>query len=324
MSDDFERAISDLLNQSPSTQEKFSQPSPIIKFPINQIKLGSRFRKEDGELTGLIESIKKNGLINPILLTPEGELIAGYRRYLACKKLGMKTIDAKIVEVGDVKELEMDENLARKDFTLSEKAEIAEFLLNKEKELARQRMRLGGARKSELTALEKGRALDKVAKRLGLSRPTLRKIMEIYASGREDLIQKMDKTGKVDPIYRELKKPKTYINSSKISQLALELLIKKLAHLPEAEDQPTLRELKQKYFIYQQVRILHKNAPGWILNQAKKQQIELSPKELDELKKALGKADKYLLRKMVKILERYYEEWGKRNNKQTSKAFLNR
>jgi len=320
MSDDF---VS-LLNEPSLTPEKFSQPSKIIQFPINQIKVGSRFRKEVGELTGLIESIKKNGLINPILLTPEGELIAGYRRYLACKKLEMETIDAKIVDVGDVKELEMDENLARKDFTLSEKAEIAEFLLKKEKELARQRMRLGGARKSELADLEKGRALDKVAKRLGLSRPTLRKIMEIYASGREDLIQKMDKTGKVDPVYRKLKTPKTDIYFNKLSQTELEELIKNLISQPEAKDHPILQELKRRYIVYQPVKILHKQAISWIFQQAKKQQIELTQKELDELKKALEKADKYLLRKMVKILERYYEEWGKRNNKQTSKSFLNR
>jgi len=308
MSDDFERAISYFLNESPSSPEKFSHPSKIIQFPINQIKVGSRFRDDVGDLTPLIESIKERGLLHPILITPKGELIAGYRRYLACKELGMVSIEAKIVEVGDVKELEMDENLARKDFTLSEKAEIAEFLLKKEKELARQRMRLGGARKSELSDLEKGRALDKVAKRLGLSRPTLRKIMEIYASGREELIQKMDKTGKVDPVYRKLKTLKTDIYFNKLSQTELEELIKNLISQPEAEDHPILQELKRRYIVYQPVKILHKQAISWIFQQAKKQQIELSPKELDELKKALGKADKYLLRKIVKILERYYEE----------------
>jgi len=150
-----------------------------------------------------------------------------------------------------------------------------------EKELARQRMRLGGARKSELTDLEKGWALDKVAKKLGLSRPTLRKIMEIYASGREDLIQKMDKTGKVDPVYRELKNPKTYIKFSKSSQLALlalEAHIKKLVSHPEAKDHPILQELKRRYIVYQPVKILHKQAISWIFQQAKMQQIELSQK----------------------------------------------
>ena len=55
MSDDF---VS-LLNEPSLTPEKFSQPSKIIQFPINQIKVGSRFRDDVGDLAPLIESIKE-------------------------------------------------------------------------------------------------------------------------------------------------------------------------------------------------------------------------------------------------------------------------
>jgi len=307
MSNDFERAISDLLNQSPSTPEKFSQPSKMIQFPINQIKVGPRFRDDVGDLTPLIESIKERGLLHPILITPKGELIAGYRRYLAYKELGMESIDAKIVDVGDVKELEMDENLARKDFTLSEKAEIAEFLLNKEKELARQRMRLGGARKSELSDSEKGRALEKVARRLGLSRPTLQKAMEVVASGREDLIKEMDQTGRVDPIYRKLKNPKsTSSNLARFSQPELEFKIEAILEIMEEADNPDFIALKQEYSIYKSLERLNQKVIFRIIETAEKQGLALGEEQVNELREAQAKAVKhYFKKRVIKALELY-------------------
>ena len=249
---------------------------------------------------------KKNGLINPILLTSEGELIAGYRRYLACKKLGMKTIDAKIVEVEDLKELEIDENLARKDFTLSEKAEIAEFLLNKEKELARQRMRLGGARKSELSDSEKGRALEKVARRLGLSRPTLQKAMEVVASGREDLIKEMDQTGRVDPIYRKLKNPKSTSNLTCFSQTELEFKIEAILEIMEEADNPDFIALKQEFLIYKSLERLNQKVIFRIIETAEKHGLALGEEQVNELREAQAKAVKhYFKKRVIKTLELY-------------------
>lgn len=67
---------------------------------VGSIKSEFNIRFEDDEKSyELMESIRDNGLIHPITVKSEGNgylLIAGNRRFEACKKLGMKTINARI------------------------------------------------------------------------------------------------------------------------------------------------------------------------------------------------------------------------------------
>lgn len=94
-----------------------------MKIAINLIKVDDkiRIRKEIGNLQPLVESIGKVGLINPILIDEQSNLIAGYRRLEACKKLNMEEVEVKIVEFGGdmLKKLDVElaENFFRKDFT---------------------------------------------------------------------------------------------------------------------------------------------------------------------------------------------------------------
>uniref|UniRef100_UPI00164242F3 ParB N-terminal domain-containing protein n=1 Tax=Bacillus thuringiensis TaxID=1428 RepID=UPI00164242F3 len=52
---------------------------------IKKIKVSDRIRKEFGNIEELANDIKENGLINPPVVTPDHELIAGERRLRACK-----------------------------------------------------------------------------------------------------------------------------------------------------------------------------------------------------------------------------------------------
>lgn len=55
-------------------------------------------------LEELATSIKSQGLLNPIIVRPKGEryqLIAGYSRWLACKKFGINKIKARVVYFDD-------------------------------------------------------------------------------------------------------------------------------------------------------------------------------------------------------------------------------
>ncbi len=96
-----------------------------------------RIRKDLGNLEPLKESIKKFGLFYPIILTPEYELIAGQRRLEAIKQLGWTSIDALILNPSsklDRFEMEVEENMVRKEFSLKEIEMILEkrkFLLQK-------------------------------------------------------------------------------------------------------------------------------------------------------------------------------------------------
>ena len=71
-----------------------------LKVPLGRIKvLPGRARKDFGKIPELAESIKTNGLINPIYVADDpakGEgwyvLVAGERRYRACMMAGLKEV----------------------------------------------------------------------------------------------------------------------------------------------------------------------------------------------------------------------------------------
>jgi ParB family chromosome partitioning protein len=81
----------------------------------------------------LVESMSEFGQLQPILINQDYELIAGYRRYKAAKKLGWQTIDVKIIDVKDKKKrvlIELEENQARRNFT-AEEIEKAKKMLSR-------------------------------------------------------------------------------------------------------------------------------------------------------------------------------------------------
>lgn len=92
--------------------------------PIKDIKISSRIRQDLGDLDTLAQSIKKMGLIHPVIISERYELLSGHRRLEACKSLGLETIEAKIVAIGDDDLTRIDweyhENIGRKDLDVSE------------------------------------------------------------------------------------------------------------------------------------------------------------------------------------------------------------
>ncbi len=97
-----------------------------MQIPIEEIVIKRRIRQDLGDLSKLMESLKAYGLMNPILINSNRELIAGRRRLEAATRLGWKNIEAHIVDTGsDVDELEMeiDENLHRRNLSAVELAE---------------------------------------------------------------------------------------------------------------------------------------------------------------------------------------------------------
>jgi ParB family transcriptional regulator, chromosome partitioning protein len=97
-----------------------------VKIPVDKIVIDERhrIRKDAGDLTSLIASIQKVGLLNPIVVTEDYRLVAGFRRLSACRKLGWNEIEANVVSYKDdlllLLDAEVEENLVRKDFTAEE------------------------------------------------------------------------------------------------------------------------------------------------------------------------------------------------------------
>lgn len=103
--------------------------------PIESIRLSAfnARRAIDGRnLSDLSSSIEQHGLIEPIVLRPQDdayEVVAGTRRFLAARKVGMKRVPALVRKLSDSEAFEflMAENLQREDFN---PMEIATLLRN--------------------------------------------------------------------------------------------------------------------------------------------------------------------------------------------------
>ena len=95
---------------------------------ITGIVVGERHRRDAGDLTQLMDSMKRVGLLQPVTITPDGYLICGYRRLEAAKQLGWSTLRV-WVRSGISDELtrllaERDENTTHKPLAADEAAKL--------------------------------------------------------------------------------------------------------------------------------------------------------------------------------------------------------
>lgn len=93
---------------------------------VDEIKVGPRRRQLNLEkVDELAGSIAQVGLLQPIVVTPDGRLVAGHHRLAACQRLGWETIEVQVMPEHDLlTELaEIDENLMRYELTALERAE---------------------------------------------------------------------------------------------------------------------------------------------------------------------------------------------------------
>ena len=90
--------------------------APVEGVPIDQIRVGVRRRQALGPLEALCRSIVARGLIHPILIRSDGELVSGARRLEACRRLRWTTIPARRVDGltdEELRALELHENAER-------------------------------------------------------------------------------------------------------------------------------------------------------------------------------------------------------------------
>ena len=96
-----------------------------MKLPIEQIIIPrERLREDNGDLEALAESLTKYGLLQPVILDKSNNLVAGFRRYSAARLCGWSEVE--VIYQGELtelqaREIELEENFARKDMTLAER-----------------------------------------------------------------------------------------------------------------------------------------------------------------------------------------------------------
>jgi ParB family chromosome partitioning protein len=95
---------------------------------IDSIRIGSRHRTDLGDIDALAASIERQGLLQPITVTPDGTLVCGARRLAALRKLGVRKLNV-WVRSGISDQLaqllaERDDNALHKAFDPTEAAAL--------------------------------------------------------------------------------------------------------------------------------------------------------------------------------------------------------
>jgi len=101
----------------------------IEEIEIHRIKLPelSFYGADRTETPELVDSIRQNGLLHPIVVRTKGnffEIVAGSRRFNACRKLALRKIICHVVELDDRSAFEVSliENIQRKNLDPIEEA----------------------------------------------------------------------------------------------------------------------------------------------------------------------------------------------------------
>ena len=129
--------------KAPDSTPDDSAPSSL---PLNQLRTGRyqpRTRMDEGSLYELAESIKNQGVMQPILVRPlsEGgyEIIAGERRFRAARLAGLERVPVLVKVVADeaAAVMALIENIQREDLNPLEEAQglqrlVTEFKLTHE------------------------------------------------------------------------------------------------------------------------------------------------------------------------------------------------
>jgi site-specific DNA-methyltransferase (adenine-specific) len=184
---------------------------------IATIKIGQRHRRDMGDIEGLAASIADVGLLHPVVVTPNGRLIAGERRIQAFRKLGRKQIPATVVDLDRIVRGEYAENFFRKAFAPSEIVAITEALEPVERAKAKEKQRDAGRVNGRGQVTGSSRklsraptALDHVAKVVGKDRKTITKAKAVVEAAKAapelfgSIKQEMDRTGRVDRAHKQL------------------------------------------------------------------------------------------------------------------------
>ncbi|HHX50363.1 MAG TPA: ParB/RepB/Spo0J family partition protein [Clostridia bacterium] len=149
------KGLQALFPPTPAFQEGVYE-GRVVELQIDQIEPGTfqpRQKFDQEKLQELASSIKEHGVVQPIVVRrlPEGEyrIVAGERRWRACKQLKLATIPAIIKDYSDreVTEIALIENVQREDLNPLEEA-VAYKMLVEEFDLTQEELsqRIGKSR----------------------------------------------------------------------------------------------------------------------------------------------------------------------------------
>lgn len=165
---------------------------------VDDVVVGKRARRDYGDLTDLMESIRQHGVLQPIGLIGERDLLFGGRRLEACRRLGRQTVPYVRTRTRDdaVSRLlaERDENTCRKDMTPEELVDLGLRIEELEAPKAKARQAEGLKRGTSLPLGPDGpngdahapRTAEVVGDALGMSRSTYKRAKHVVQTARDE------------------------------------------------------------------------------------------------------------------------------------------
>jgi DNA modification methylase/ParB-like chromosome segregation protein Spo0J len=190
------------------------------RISLSAVDVSDRTRKDLGDVQSLADSIAAVGLLQPIVVTKDGKLIAVQRRLAAAELLGWTDIPAVVAESVDgllqLVQAESDENTCRKDFTTVESVLMGKRIEGAIAALKHEAKRKSPGRPKKGEKKTPGKLPDvnaddrrtrtETAKAVGMKPRSYEKAKAVVESGNQAAIDQMNKTGKVDPAFRAVKR----------------------------------------------------------------------------------------------------------------------
>ena len=155
------KGLSSLLASKESIKNKTSENKGLLLIPIEKIFRDETqprkvFNKE--KILELAQSIRKNGLIQPLIVTKKDSdsffLVAGERRWRAAQNTDLKLLPALLLpEDLDKDEISLIENIQREDLKVSEEAKAYQRLIDKNNYTHETLSKIVGKSRSHITNL---------------------------------------------------------------------------------------------------------------------------------------------------------------------------
>jgi hypothetical protein len=156
----------------------------IQEVRIAEVKIDDHPRKDLGDLEAHAKCIETDGLLKPIGVTPENELIWGQRTLLACRDiLGWDTIPANVIDVPSIAHGRLIEWSYNKQLLPSEMVALIRAVTNFEH---------GGDRRSDQVQKSENVTVKEACKRVGISHDTFYRARKVCQDGSPELIEAMD------------------------------------------------------------------------------------------------------------------------------------
>ena len=155
------KGLSSLLGNKEDLKKKFNEDKGLLLVPIEKIfRDEEQPRKEfdQEKINELSQSIKKNGLIQPLILRKRDPdtytLVAGERRWRAAQKAELKILPSLLLpEDLDKDEISLIENIQREDLKISEEALAYQRLIDKNNYTHEDLSKIVGKSRSHITNL---------------------------------------------------------------------------------------------------------------------------------------------------------------------------